>query len=150
MRARRHILAGAVLLATGCAYGALTAGLPARSLPDTPGPAFLPWLITAGWLVLSLALLVRGLVETRRASAEAAGYRVPARGWIALVGFVAYVVLLSRLGFVVSSVAFFAGLMWLYGERNRIVLALTSVAVPVVLFYLFTAAFQILLPQGPW
>ena len=48
-----------------------------------------------------------------------------------------------------ASVLFFAGLMWLYGERNKILIGLTSILVPVVLFYLFTAGFQILLPRSP-
>jgi len=148
--ARRNILAGALLLALGLGYAILTAGLPDRSLPDTPGPAFLPWLITAGWLVLSTALLVRGLIDARGESTHGSGYRVPARGWAALAGFVAYLVLLPMLGFVASSVAFFAGLMWLYGERNRILIVVTAILVPVALFYLFTAGFQILLPRGPW
>ena len=39
--------------------------------------------------------------------------------------------------------------MWLYGERNKILIGLTSILVPVVLFYLFTAGFQILLPRSP-
>lgn len=147
--ARRNIIAGAVLLAVSVGYGVLTAGLPDRSLPDTPGPAFLPTLIAAALLVLSSALLVRGVVEARQASKEAPGYGVPARGWIALAGFAVYVGLLPSLGFVPASIPFFAGLMWLYGERNKLLIGLTSILVPVVLFYLFTAGFQILLPRGP-
>ena len=147
--AQRNLLAGAVLLAIGLAYGALTTGLPERTLPDTPGPAFLPWIITAAWLVLSAALLAHGLIAASNESKDA-GYRVPAKGWVALAGFVVYVGLLPWLGFVAASALFFAGLMWLYGERNRLLIALTSLIVPVVLFYLFTAGFQILLPRGPW
>ena len=148
--ARRNIIAGVVMLAVSIGYGVLTAGLPDRSLPDTPGPAFLPTLITLGLLVLSVALLIRGVVDARRESGGADRYGVPARGWIALAGFAVYVGLLPSLGFVAASVLFFAGLMWLYGERNKILIGLTSILVPVVLFYLFTAGFQILLPRGPW
>ena len=90
MMARRNILAGAVLVVIGLGYGILTAALPDRSLPDTPGPAFLPWLITAAWLVLSVALLARGLIAARHEETHptprAAGSRVPPRGWVALVG----------------------------------------------------------------
>ncbi len=55
--ARRNVIVGAVLLVIGVAYGLMTASLPDRSLPNTPGPAFFPWLITGGLLVLSTALL---------------------------------------------------------------------------------------------
>lgn len=148
--ARRNILAGAVLLVIGLVYGILTAALPDRSLPNTPGPAFLPWLITAGWLVLSAALLVRGLIEAREESEEASGYQIPALGWPALLAFVAYLALLPALGFIATSVLFFAGLMWLYGERNKFLVLAASILVPVTLFYLFTAGFQVLLPRGLW
>ena len=106
-------------------------------------------MITIALLVLSLALLIRGVIEARQESEDAGGYGVPARGWIALAGFAVYVALLPSLGFVPASIPFFAGLMWLFGERNKSLIGLTSIFVPVVLFYLFTAGFQILLPRGP-
>ena len=146
---RRNVLAGVVLLAIGLGYGVLTAGLPDRSLPGTPGPAFLPWLITAGWLALSTALLVQGLLGGGKKS-DVIEYRIPAQSWLALVGFAAYLLLLPTLGFIVASILFFAGLTWLYGERNKLLIALTAIIIPIVLFYLFAAGFQVLLPQGPW
>jgi hypothetical protein len=150
MMARRNVLAGVVLLAIGLGYGVLTAGLPDRSLPGTPGPAFLPWLITAGWLALSTALLIQGLLGGDKKSKDAIGYCMPAQGWPALVGFAAYLLLLPTLGFIVASILFFAGLTWLYGERNKLLTSLTATIIPIVLFYLFTAGFQVLLPRGPW
>ena len=99
--------------------------------------------------MLSVALLVGGVIEARRESEGTDGHGVPTRGWIALAGFAVYVTLLPSIGFVAASVLFFAGLMWLYGERNKILIGLTSILVPVVLFYLFTAGFQILLPRSP-
>lgn len=150
MPARRNVLAGAVLLGAGLTYAYLTAGLPTRSLPDTPGPAFLPCLIAAGWIVLAAALLLRGLAGAHSAPAEPTGYRISARGWVALAAFLAYLLVLPMSGFIAPSVAFFATLAWLYGERNKIILALAAIAVPTLLFYLFTLGFQILLPRGPW
>lgn len=148
--ARRNVLAGMVLLAIGLGYGVLTADLPDRSLPGTPGPAFLPWLITAGWLALSTALLVRGLLGGGKNSPDVIEYRIPAQGWPALVGFAAYLLLLPTLGFIVASILFFANLTWLYGERNKLRIVLPAIIIPIVLFYLFTAGFQVLLPRGPW
>ena len=147
--ARRNVLAGLVLLAISIGYGLTTVALPDRSLPNTPGPAFFPWLITIVLLVLSVALVTRGLIDARAATDEAPGYRVPSRGWLALSSFILYLVMLPYLGFVLASVPFFAVLMWLYGERNKMIVAVASIVIPVVIFYLFTEGFQILLPRGP-
>ena len=148
--ARRHVLAASLLLIVGLIYALLTADLPARSLPDTPGPAFFPGLISAAWLVLAGALLFRGIASLRTGSTEPADYRIPARGWIALAAFAIYLVLLPFVGFVAPSIALFAVFAWLYDERRKIAMLVSAVAVPVLLFYLFTAGFQILLPRGPW
>jgi len=146
---RRDAIAGAILLVIGVVYGLLTASLPNRSLPNTPGPAFFPWLITVGLIVLSVALLVQSVVrgdDSRQATSD----RLASRWLLALTLFFVYLILLPYAGFLAASVPFFAGLMWLYGERNRLVLALASIAIPVGLFYIFRLGFQILLPAGVW
>ena len=47
--------ASLVCLAFGLLYGYLTTGLPIRTLPNTPGPPFFPWILTVAMLVLSAA-----------------------------------------------------------------------------------------------
>lgn len=147
---RRDVIAGAVLLVIGVAYGVTTASLPNRSLPNTPGPAFFPWLITVGLILLSVALLVRSLRADGDESPHALSDRLAVRRLFTLLWFVVYLVLLPYAGFLAASVPFFAGLMWLYGERNRLVLVLATLIVPVSLFYIFRLGFQILLPAGVW
>ncbi len=148
--ARRDVIAGAVLLVIGVIYGVMTASLPNRSLPNTPGPAFFPWLITGGLILLSVALLARALRDSGDKPAHASLDRDAVRRLLALIWFVAYLVLLPYAGFVPASVPFFAGLMWLYGERNRVTLVLAASIIPVSLFYIFRLGFQILLPAGVW
>ena len=147
--ARRELAAACVLLVVTAAFGWLTMGLPDRVLPNTPGPAFFPGLITLALAVLSFALLARGL---RAAGQEQATLAAPLtiRSWAALGAFVAYLIAMPTLGFVTASVPFFAVLAWLYGERRPIVVALTSLGVPVALSLIFRAGFQILLPRGLW
>ena len=147
---RRDVIAAAVLLSIGAGYGLATIALPNRSLPNTPGPAFFPWLITAGLIVLSAALLIRALTDDGGEAPRASPGRLATPRLLALISFVVYLALLPYAGFLAASVPFFAGLMWLYGERNRIVLSLAAVIVPVGLFYIFRQGFQILLPVGIW
>ena len=147
MRAR-DVSAALVLIAFGAGYGYLTAGLPKRSLPNTPDPSFFPWIITACLLVLSMALLVQGL-RARRATPDAADTAGSLRSpTVFLVLFVAYVAVLPLTGFVIASVPFFAVLVWLYGERRWGRICAYAVAVPVVLVLVFRHGLQIPLPTG--
>lgn len=147
--ARRELAAACIVLIATIAFGWLTIGLPERVLPNTPGPAFFPGLIALALAALSIALLVRSL---RATSPEQAALCAPltTRSWVALGAFALYLLAMPTLGFVTASVPFFAALAWLYGERRPIVIALTSIGVPVALSLIFRSGFQILLPRGLW
>ena len=51
-------------------------------------------------------------------------------------------------GFFWSTPFFFAGLMWVSGERRPRVLLVLAIAVPLFLFFLFRDLFQLPLPKG--
>ncbi len=148
--ARRNVIVGAVLLVIGVAYGLMTAFLPDRSLPNTPGPAFFPWLITGGLLVLSAALLARSLTADGIDSPQTGSDRLANRRVVFLIWFGVYLITLPYAGFLPASIPFFVGLMWLYGERNRLALTLATIIIPTCLFYIFRLGFQIFLPAGAW
>ena len=144
----RDVSAALILIVFGVGYGYLTAGLPKRSLPNTPDPSFFPWIITACLLILAAALLVQGLRAHRdaRDGADTGGsLRAPT---VFLILFVAYVAALPFTGFVVASVPFFAVLVWLYGERRWGWICAYAVAVPVILVFVFRHGLQIPLPTG--
>jgi putative tricarboxylic transport membrane protein len=145
--ARRDLAAACLLLVFSAGYGLLTLGLPDRGLPNTPGPAFFPGLIAVALVILSVALLARGL-RTIPDDAATLPEPVTPRGWMALGMFVVYLLVMPTLGFLTASVPFFAGLTWAYGERRVVVIALTSLAVPAVLFLVFRMGFRIFLPSG--
>ena len=147
MHARRELIAAVVMIGLGIGYGVLTAGLPERTMPNTPGPRFFPWIITASLLVLSVAMLVRAW--RRLASEVDAGLGVvPGRGAVAFGAFAIYVVALPWVGFLAATMPFFAILMALFGERRWWLLAAGAVVVPIVVFVLFRHGFQIILPAG--
>jgi putative tricarboxylic transport membrane protein len=145
---RKNVAAALVLLPLGIVYGYLTAGLPKRSLPDTPDPSFFPWIIAACLVILSTALLVQGLQGRRGARDDpgaAGGLRAPT---VFLTLFVVYVAVLPFAGFVIASVPFFAALMWLFGERRWTWIGAFSLALPVILVLVFRDGLQIPLPTG--
>jgi putative tricarboxylic transport membrane protein len=150
----RNIIAATGLLAFSIWYAWAAQDIPSRSIPHTPGPPFFPYVIISIIGALSLALLVKGLagLKTKDGVAQRAQWRisVPPGPILALGAFLIYLVFLPFAGFLISSVLFFAVLMALYGCRAWPTIVIWSVAIPVVLFVIFTRAFQILLPIGPW
>ena len=146
----RNLAAGVVLLAVGIGYGFAAGQLPDRTLPDTPGPAFFPWLIAFGLIALSAALTVRGLIAVRGGGEDFSGYRLPGRGWLALGGFAAFLLLLPYAGFVLAGVPFCGALTVLFGERRPVIALAAAVLIPLMLYIVFSTGFQVLLPRGAW
>lgn len=141
---RKNIVAGLIFLAFGVFYAYQTSQLTERTLPNTPGPSFLPWILTAGFMALSLSLLIQGL---RMKEEEGAGSPVlNAQAIWGLIFFGVYLSLLPYFGFLISTPPFFLGLMWLMGERRPLFLAGFSVAMPIFVYGVFQLGFQILLP----
>ena len=149
---RRNIIAAVVLLALTLGYGALTTQLPVRSLPDTPGPPFFPWINTIILLALSLGLLVQGLTAKPSGKLEAVTTPDDAnarrRAIWALGAFVVYLVILPGLGFLLATAPFFAVLMVLIGEKRWLWVALGSIGMTISLYVLFRHGFAVFLPSG--
>ncbi len=148
--AHRDIIVAVPLLVIGIGYGVMAGQLPETTTPGTPGPAFFPLLIAAGLTGLAVALLVRGV---RGARGEAFRLEIPVefRAPALMLGlFALYVGAFPFAGFLWAGIPFAAALMWLYGGRNRLLLAAVSIGLPVFLFFLFRDVFQILLPRGAW
>ena len=144
----KNIIAGIFLTVLGLTYGYLTTGLPERSLPNTPGPSFFPWILTCCLLVLSVSLIGQGL----RMAVDEYGSEKPDGGsfpmFLFLGVFAVYLAFLPFLGFLLTSIPFFAVLMALYGETRKLWIASLSLSVPVFLFLLFRNVFNIPLPRG--
>ena len=144
---QRNIIAAIFLLAIGLGYAYMTANLETRDIKDFSEPSFFPWIITTIFLVLSVSLLIQGLRASHN-SVEAKLWESPGLAVIALVAFFCYLIILQNLGFLASSIPFFGLLMWLYGERRPWFVAIGSIVIPVLLYFLFRNVFRIILPSG--
>lgn len=143
----RNLIAAIVFIALGIGYAILTSQLPTRTLQNSTQPSFFPWIIVVCLFVLSGALLIQSLLARPPADEPPQQQASPVRlAWI--LAFVCYLVVLPGIGFVVANVLFFGALMYLYGDRNPIKIVLSSIVVPLVLFFLFRNLFQIRLPAG--
>lgn len=144
---RKHIIAAAVLIGVAIIYGGLTAYLPVRSLPNTPGPSFFPWVNTVIILALSIWLLVHGLKQP--VSKRSLGEPSRRRCAIAALGaFVIYLAAMPGLGFILSTAPFFAVMMVLFGERRPVWVMSGAIGVTIVLYVLFRHGFGVFLPRG--
>lgn len=141
---RKNTLAGAVFLAFGVLYALQTSRLTERTLPNTPGPSFLPWILVLGFMALSLSLLIQGLLM--KGEEEKSRPVLNAQAVWGLISFAIYLALLPFFGFLLSTPPFFLGLMWLAGERRPLFLAGFSVATPLLVYAVFQLGFHILLP----
>ena len=144
---RKVLIPALVFLGFGAVYGYLTTQLIERTLSNTPGPSFFPWLLTAALILLSLALLVQGYLGPGPAAREEkeTSLKAPASG---LLLFAVYLIALPFIGFLLASVPFFAGMMAASGARSKTVIAAAAIAIPLFLFFLFQYGFQIPMPQG--
>jgi putative tricarboxylic transport membrane protein len=148
---QRNIIAAAVLIVCGLAYGCLAFGLPERSLPNTPGPRFFPLVVAALILAAAVTLLIpalaaRGAVEASADSSPSVADRRLALS--ALAALFAYGALLPLLGFILATVPFFAILMVLFGERRPVLVVACAIAVTAALYGIFRYGFGIFLPRG--
>lgn len=58
-----------------------------------------------------------------------------------------YVFLFKKVHFIISSVIFLAIELWLFGNRNWKVIIPVAILAPVIIYFLFTKAFHIILPS---
>ena len=146
----KNIIAAIILGLIAIGYGLLASELPDRPAINVPGPSFFPQLIAGFIVVLSVALLYKGIVGLREEGAVSREIVFPGKS-VLLVGWIAaFIFSLPYVGFLFSGIVFFAGMMLMCGPGSRLQLLSASVVIPTVLFYLFRDGFQILLPHAPW
>jgi hypothetical protein len=148
-------MAALIFIAFGGGYAYFTSQLTERTLPNTPGPSFLPWLLAIFLLVLSAGLLIQGMKPSGGADEPSAGSKPfsfkTSESKTSISGLLLFAVYLAALpftGFLVASVPFFAGLMAISGERRKPLIAAASLGIPLFLFFLFQFVFQIPMPKN--
>lgn len=149
---RTKEIAGALIfIVFAVAYGFLTSGLSERTLPNTPGPSFLPWCIAVCLLALSTIWLVQSAIS-KRITGHGNG---PARtkiSWktasIGFLAFLSYLTLLPFVGFLISTPPFFGILMSIFGEKRPGRLCIYSAVLPLAFYFVFKILFQIPLPSS--
>lgn len=122
------------------------------------GPAFYPRFLLLLIIILSLSLVLQGLlVSSRKIKGERRAFHLwPKKYQPTLLSFVVfglYVLLLPKIGFLLSTTLFAAALQWLLGPplwRRVPGSALLGVGTSLVAYLAFELYLRVLLPRGSW
>ena len=141
-----ELVIGVGCIVLGAAVFAAAAGLQKVKLGI--GPAGMPRFVAALLVILGIAQTAM----TLRAGVKAPAFNVDKRAaglfCAAVAMSVAYVMLVSTVGFVLLTPLLLMGLMCLFGERNIVKMAIISIITTVCIWLLFTEVFMIFLPTG--
>jgi putative tricarboxylic transport membrane protein len=112
-------------------------------------PALFPRVAAAGMLLLSIAYLS----QSRKLKEENSFRGVALSGYVnvavTILVLSAYALLLEPIGFVASSALTVAVLTVLYGNRNIYLIGLSSLGIPLAIYYMCTRLLLVFLPEFP-
>lgn len=119
------------------------------------GPEFFPTLIGAAFIIIGATLVVSSFVKSAAERGPLVALPAWARDPIAvlraagvLAAVVAFALLSPIAGFLLTTIAITAGLLVLMGAGWRVVIPM-SMALPLVLYYVFSTTLRVPLPRGP-
>lgn len=150
---RKNIIAAVAIILLTVVYATLTTQLPTRSLPDTPGPTFFPWVNIFLLLVLSISLLIGSIFTIKTVENRDEFHDEPRKTKstvLAFLSFIFYLILLPSIGFVMATIPFFAAMMILFSEKRLLQIIIGSISFTVFFYVLFRYGFNIFLPTGNW
>ena len=126
---------------------AVVAGWPLDFWPSNlgPGAGFLPVTLGAILTVLCLGIALVELRSADRDDPEPRSFAKPVR---AAVLFIAYIVALEFLGFVISTALFVGSYLWWVETRRVRSTIVTSIAVTASIHLLFSGLLNVELPRG--
>ena len=146
----RRLIEGTVLIG----LGTLILVLIPSQIQTIPGmetktsPSFLPAVLAVLLMLMGGGLIIQGLVSSRRDAPPDLSRVVVFRVGLSLVLLIVYTILFPRLGFVVTSGLFVGAYAYLFGSRSILKIAISTVAVPVIIWMFFELLFRIPLPHG--
>ena len=143
------ITAGAVIIVIAIAAIAVSRGFPMTGAEVDVGPGRFPLIYAGVLIVLSMILIVQAL--RRRPSAAGADASAPINPVRIITGIIAtgvYIVAISYLGYVPTTIVFLIGTMRLMGMRHIVWGPVIAVAMTAFLYIVFVYGLSVPLPLG--
>lgn len=147
---QRRLIEGIVLIG----LGALILLLIPSQIQSIPGmetetsPSFLPTVLAVLIMLMGAGLIIQGFLSSRRDTPPELSRVVVFRVGLSVVLLIVYTVVFPRLGFVVTSGLFVGIYAYLFGSRSMLKIAISMIAVPVIIWLFFELLFRIPLPHG--
>ena len=111
------------------------------------GPAFAPRGYLAVWMMLAAIALVDALKRDRAPLGSIGD--IPRLATASAVG-VGTGLAMLKVGFVIAAIPGLFLFCRVLGYRNHLVLVAVSIVAPLAIWWIFTFAFELLLPRSPW
>lgn len=118
-----------------------------RSLSSL-SPSLFPRLTIIGLFILSIWYIAASTRMKEKNLFRELDVRSWVRILVTLAVFAAYALLFEPLGFVISSALVVGFLTVYYGNRNILIILLVMTGAPLLIYYIFTHALQVSLPDG--
>ncbi|WP_087874188.1 tripartite tricarboxylate transporter TctB family protein [Arthrobacter globiformis] len=142
-------IVGAVMLVIGIILLIQTFRIPGEGF-DPQGPRFFPLCIVLAWLLLSviyLATHIGKIIRTGKGeAAEKFSRMVPAA--ILVISLVVYALVLDSLGYLIATALFFVAAARVLGSRNWARDITVGVLLSAIVYFSFTQALGVRLPEG--
>ncbi len=145
----RDLLCGILFLAVGAFMFQQSLGIEPIIAKEV-GSGFVPKVIASVFICLSVLLVVLTLLKPHKTESVAKNEDIKG-GVVTIAMLAAYVLLFDKLGFILSSALYlFAQILIFSNDQNRKLPLFGAIAVvtPVVIYFLFVKAFELMLPAG--
>lgn len=152
----KDVIVGSVLATLSVVYLILSFQIKLTNIDRVVGSRMFPQICGTIILILSVCLIVGGIQRAKRAGAEDLGEKKNYTRTILVLGsYAAYIFLMDKIGFTVSSVIYLFSQMivmgkWPVGKKALALYLVISVIVSAVIYVTFNNVFMLILPKAGW
>jgi putative tricarboxylic transport membrane protein len=114
------------------------------------GTTVFPILITAGAVIFSLVILIRGFLQGEQAETITFDKKVLKMMGVFTGIFAIYIIIFNKLGFLISTIFMLSAMLFTLnkGKKQRIINLIIGIVFPVICYVVFAKIFTISLPRG--
>lgn len=146
---KTNIASGLIGLAISVYVWITASKFPQNNSATDPGAAFFPKIMAAFTAILCLILIISALVSKKEEGKSSISLTPGAkRAFIGLAMFLLYCLLFKSLGFILDTVWLLFATMFLMENRRWVQMTIISIAVPVIVYFIFSKLLYVMLPDG--